>query len=127
MKHRIATVLGNNDTRFNLDNTGEINETFASAAIKEYFGYWEGCDFHVDKKQVVVGVEPSYQGDDLLVVAIHKDIDKSAIQTGHAFGHYGTGVRKRTKTYAEYKRNSKFKKFVDKWHPILFPKATRTQ
>lgn len=123
MRHCIATVLGNNNTRFNLDNKGKVNKAFADAAIKEYFEYWEGFDFHVDKKQVVVGIEPSYQGDNLLVVAIHKDKKKSAIQTGRAFGYYGSGVRKRTRTYAEYKLNSKFKRFVDQWHAVLFPEG----
>ena len=121
MRHRIAsnTGLGNPDKAL-LDNKGKINKKFADAAIVEYFSKWEGFDFHVDKKRVTVGIEPTYQFDPLKIVSIHKDKSKSFTQTGRAWGYYGSKITSTTKTYSEYKYKSKFIRFVDEWHEKLF-------
>lgn len=120
MKHRISNVLGNNDTRFDLDNSGTIDKKVADLAIETYFSKWEGFDFKVTKSKVHIGIEPSYQYDPLCVLTIHRNKRRSTITTGRAFSHYGSGVRKRTLTYGDYVYKSKFVKFVDEAHRILF-------
>lgn len=40
--------------------------------------------------------------------------------SGKAWGPYGSGLVIKEKYYSEYKRKSKFVKFVDKWHNVLF-------
>lgn len=124
-RHRIGGInngLGNPEKAV-LDNTGKINKQFADAAIEVYFQKWEGFDFKVDKDLVAVGIEPTYQGDPLKIVTIRRDKSQSTIQEGKAFGYYGSGVRQATRVYANFKYNSKFKRFVDQWHPILFPET----
>lgn len=120
MKHRISTVLGSNATRFDLDNKGRIEKTLADLAIEAYFEHWEGFDFKVTKNFVNIGIEPSYQSDPLRVVTIHRNKKKSSITEGRAFGYYGSGVRKKTRVYGDYKYNSKFVRFIDEAHRILF-------
>lgn len=123
MRHRIVsgTGLGNPDPVL-LNNEGEINEFFAEAALKEYFYQQEGFDFQIEEDMVNVGIEPTYQGDELLIISINKNKSKSYLQRGKAWGPYGSQIAKKTKTYGEYKRKGKFVKFVDQWHEILFGK-----
>jgi len=68
MRHRIVsgTGLGNPDPVL-LNNEGEINEFFAEAALKEYFYQQEGFDFQIEEDMVNIGIEPTYQGDELLL------------------------------------------------------------
>lgn len=121
MYHRLVTGTGlGNPRRPLLDNKGKVNRAFAREAIKLYFEKWEGFDFHVDKDEVTVGIEPSYQYDPLKIVSIHKDKSKSYIMTGQAFGGYGSGIRSAVKHYADYRYKCKFTKFVDKWHAKFF-------
>jgi len=123
MRHRIVsgTGLGNPDPVL-LNNEGEINEFFAEAALKEYFYQQEGFDFQIEEDMVNIGIEPAYQGDELLIISINKNKSKSYLQRGKAWGPYGSQIAKKTKTYSEYKRKGKFVKFVDQWHEILFGK-----
>lgn len=123
MRHRIGGVsaigLGNPDPVL-LDNKGTINKEFADEALKEYFSYEEGFDFQLNKDFVNIGIEPAYQYDRLKIISIQKDKSKSYIQTGKAWGPYGSQIAKNTKVYGDYKNKSKFIKFVDKWHAVLF-------
>jgi hypothetical protein len=76
----------------------------------------------IEDEQILMGQEPAYFGEDLKLVCLHKIKELSYFQTGHAFGYWGTGIRSKVKTYSSYKYNSKFKKFIDKWHPKIYEK-----
>lgn len=121
MRHRIVsgTGFGNPDPVI-LNNTGNLNKEFAQAALNAYFGKFEYFDFHIDTNEVTVGVEPAYQYENLNIISINKDKNKSYTKSGKAWGPYGSGIVSNTKTYGQYKRKCKFTKFVDQWHPILF-------
>lgn len=121
MRHRLVsgTGLGNPDPVL-LNNQGEINKEFADEAIATYFHEEEGFDFQVDENSITIGIEPSYQGDELKIVHINKDKNKSFIQRGKAWGPYGSQITKTTHIYGEYKNKGKFVKFVDKWYDVLF-------
>lgn len=119
MRHRIAAITGlGNPNPVLLDNKGKLNYKFADAVVETYFP--EGFDYKIMRDQVLVGIEPSYQFDPLKIVAIHKDKKKSFIQTGRAWGGYGSQLSTTTKCYSEYKYKSKFVKFIDQWHDKLF-------
>jgi hypothetical protein len=120
-RHRLVTGTGlGNPEPAKLDNKGYIYKPFADAAMKEYFSREEGFDFHRDRNTVAVGIEPTYQGDPLRIITIRRNKAESTIEQGRAFGYYGSGVRKSVRRYADYKYNSKFKRFVDAWHRVLF-------
>lgn len=124
MRHRIASGFGfGNSDRGILDNKGKLNKKYADDAYETYFskqGQAEGFDFHVNESCVMVGLEPGYQYERLLIVAIHKNKEMSFIRDGYAWQGYGTGLRKKTRFYGEFKYNCKFVRFVDKWHGKLF-------
>lgn len=125
MRHRLVSGTGfGNPAKVLLNNKGKINKQFADEAIKEYFTKWDGFDYQISKECVNVGIEPGYQSDPLKIISINKDKEKSYIQTGKAWGPYGTQIAKNTKYYNEYKYDSKFIKFVDKWHEVLFGKKS---
>lgn len=127
MRHRLCsgTGLGNSDPGI-LDNRGKLPKRFADAAWDAYFsrqGQSEGFDFHRNETCVMVGIEPAYQYQRLLIVAIHKNKELSFVRDGYAWGPYGSGVRKRTRFYGEFERECKFTRFVDEWHQKLFGRA----
>lgn len=125
MRHRMVsgTGLGNPDEVL-LDNQGAIDVKFAKEALDTYFSNEEGFDFKITPNVVNVGLEPAYQYEKLKIISINKDKSKSYIQTGKAWGPYGSQIAKNTKVYADYKNKSKFIKFVDKWHSVLFGDKT---
>lgn len=84
----------------------------------EKFGY---CDAGFDGNQARFGVEPAYQFDPLKMIVIHKNKEESQFVTGRAVGVWGSRIISKNKRYDEYLRNSKFTKFVDKWHDKIFP------
>jgi hypothetical protein len=120
MRHRIApyTGLGNPEPA-QLMNQGKLNNEFADDALKTYFED-SGFDFQVTDDAVVIGIEPSYQYDRMLIISINKEKNKSFMERGKAWGPYGSQVAKNTTVYADHKKKGKFVKFVDKWHQILF-------
>lgn len=124
MKHRLVsnTGLGAN-AEVLLNNKGLLNQSFAHAALE--FLDLEGFDFQVEKSTVAVGIEPTYQYDELKILKIAKNKANSVYITGKSFGPYGSGVRSRTKRLGDYKRQTKVTKFVDAWHPILFPEGEK--
>lgn len=122
MRHSMVsgTGLGNPDPVL-LDNKGgKIDSEFAKDAFKTYFQEYDGFDFHITQDSITIGMEPAYQYERLKLVSIHKDKRKSYIQQGKAWGPYGSQIAKNTKVYGNYKNKSKFVKFVDRWHEVLF-------
>ena len=89
-------------------------------AVEQYFKRWNGCDYDISSDEIKIGIEPAYMYENLKIISINKEIGFSYIRTGYAFGGYGSGIRSRIKYYKEYKNNSKFKKFIDKWHKLIF-------
>lgn len=121
MRHRIVTGTGfGNPDPVLLDNTGDLDTDFGTEALGAYFDYFGGFDYKVTKTGVTIGYEPAYQYERLRIIHIDKDINKSYIQNGKAWGPYGSGIAKTTKYYSEYKRKCKFKNFIDRWHSGLF-------
>ncbi len=116
----ISTGMGNPSPVL-LNNTGKLRDDFYEAAVLEYFQEWEGCDFQVSEQRVSVGVEPSYQFDELRIITICVDIGKSTFHTGKSWRSYGSAIAQRTKYYSDYKYSCKFTRFVNSWHPVLFP------
>lgn len=91
----------------------ECYETFSF----ERFGY---CDAGIDGGEVRLGIEPTYMFQPLKIIAINKNKDESRYITGRAVGPWASVCQSRIKEYRDYSRNSKFVRFVDKWHPLLF-------
>ena len=89
-------------------------------AIELYFKQWGGVDYMVHLDGFTFGIEPSYQYDKLKIIEIDKDKEKSFIIDGKSWGAYGSEVVLKTRYYKDYKKNGKFKKFVDYWHPRIF-------
>lgn len=128
MRHRLlyATCLGRSvGTDYNLDNEWKCSEDkkekyteMFQDAISTFklFSDYKGLDFGFTDTAIYMGIEPSYAGDDLLVIKLDlNNKEDSYMITGHAFDVYGTGIRSRCKCYKEYKRKSKFTSFIDKW------------
>lgn len=82
---------------------------------------YQGVDAGASVFGIKFGVEPSYFGDNLKTVNFISNKDKCSIETGHAFGYYGSGIRSTERFYGEYKYSTKFTRFIDKWHSTLFP------
>lgn len=123
MRHRIVNGTGfGNPNPVILDNKGKIRTDLGNDVLKTYFSKEEYCDYTRKKDFILLGVEPAYQYEDLKVICIHRDINKSYIETGRAFGPYGSGIRATTKFYGDYKYNCKFTRFINKWHSKLFRK-----
>jgi hypothetical protein len=126
MRHRLGgashTGFGNSAPEI-LNNTGVFTEEIkklADDAIDIYFKEFGGCDYEITENKIVLGIEPAYQFEELRILCLTKEKNNCYIETGHAFDSYGSGIRSRRKYYGEYKYNSKFKKFIDKWHYIIF-------
>ena len=91
-------------------------------AVEQYFKHWNGCDYDISPDEIKMGIEPAYMYENLKIITINREIGSSSIQTGHSFSFYGSGIRSRIKYYKDYKKNSKFKRFIDKWHELIFKK-----
>ena len=129
MKHRIGgleTGLGVSSPDY-LDNNlaiepSEFWESFLADLEKNYkiFKKYGGFDYHKEKDVFAFGIEPTYKGDELLVITINlKDKKLSTLETGISRGLYGTDICSRSFKYSDYKLKSKFIKFVDKWWSLL--------
>jgi hypothetical protein len=121
MRYRICpnNGLGTSEKPI-LNNKGQINKDFADDAINQYFENWGGFDFEINDESIAIGIEPTYYNDPLKIITIANKKENSNIRTGISFGHYGSNVVSKSKSYKDYKNKSKFVKFIDKWHPILF-------
>lgn len=61
--------------------------------------------------------------DDVLIIGIMFSGKQNCfIERGTAFGSYGSKQLTKIKVYANYKRKSKFTKFIDKWYEPLVEK-----
>lgn len=110
-----------------LNNKGNLPKEFLEEALETFFKNYGYLDFNIEKDEILIGVEPAYQGQDLKIIGINKDIFHCYSETGHAFGAYGTGIRSRKKYYGHYKNNCKFSLFIDKWHKELFKEQHATK
>lgn len=133
MRHRLVTGtgLGNPDPCL-LNNKWTENErlnTTIQIMLHEAIDLWfkdvGGVDFEIqlleNKKRIAVdfGIEPAYQYEKIKVFSIDTNKNSSYYMQGKAWGAYGSGIAKTTKYYNDYKYNSKFKRFVDKWSKEL--------
>lgn len=126
MRHRItsgfSTGLGNPSKEI-LTNKGDI--TFAVKrmlleATNLYFKKWGGCDYDIEENKIKFGIEPAYQFENLKIIVLNRKKETSFMQTGIAWGTYGSGIASKYRFYSNYKRNGKFKKFIDRWHSKVF-------
>lgn len=101
-----------------LNNKGKINKDLAERVMLHYnLSY---VDFSVKKDEVVIGIEPAYQGERLFLFSVNRDKGESYIVRGIAFGYYGSGIVGTKKNYKDYKRQCPFVRLIDELHPILF-------
>lgn len=118
MKYRISSItvtgFGSSSTPL-LFNNGKLLQAFCDASVEEFFKKHEGFDFQIEADHVLIGIEPSYMYDPLLIICIHSNKNMSFVQNGKAWGAYGSNIVKRTKYYHEYRNSCKFTKFIDKW------------
>ncbi len=63
-----------------------------------------------------VGYEPNYSGERLFVITFSPNKNECSITRGKSFGAYGSQILSKTSYYKDYKRKSKFTKFIDKWY-----------
>jgi len=130
MRHRIGiasqTGLGNPSeellkNQWSGDVTyNKIIKTMLKEGVGLYFKDIGGCDFTIHHNRIEFGIEPTYQFDKLKIISVNKEIGLSCIQTGVAFDLWGSGICASTKWYKDYKLKSKFVRFVDKWHKIIY-------
>lgn len=121
-----GTGLGNPDKQL-LTNSGKLDRHFAEVATALFLSKFEHVDHDVTKLEVKIGHEPAYQYERLKIVSIHRNKKKSYLAEGLARGGYGSQICASKKTYAEYMYDCKFTRFVDHWHPILFPDGNRSR
>lgn len=128
MRHRICNGigLGSGDPVI-LSNNGSLRkcsfwDDFLNDAIKNFktIANYNGFDFYIDKKRFCFGIEPSYQYDDLQVICFcFADKNECSLEQGRAWGIYGTHIVTKKVLYKDYKRKSKFVKFIDKWFELI--------
>lgn len=124
MRHRIGgwnTGLGNPSSA-QLNNNVKLKKEMKlmlKEAVDFYFKDWDGCDYQIEKNEITIGIEPSYQYDRLKIIRIATIKENSYIKTGRAWGSYGSEIASTIKYYNEYKYKSKFVKFIDKWHKTI--------
>ena len=131
MRHRISQGLGlGNPEKCKLDNNIKLKksdfwDSFVVELQKSYpiFSDFEGFDFHLSETGFYFGIEPTYQYDDKQVIYIDFSSKEScSIEQGRAFGPYGSQCLSKIKAYRDYKLNSKFIRFIDKWYSPLLEK-----
>jgi len=124
MYHRISQGTGlGNPRQARLLNIGKLSPVMKECieeAIELFFKKWGGVDYMLHLDGITFGIEPSYQYDKLKIIEINVDKANSWIMDGKAWGAYGSELVSTSKRYSEYKKNGKFKKFVDKWHPKIW-------
>lgn len=134
MRHRILGFngLGNPEPMI-LNNNKKIEKSdfwdaFLEDAIKNFktISEYGGFDFQITEDSFIFGIEPSYEGDDLQIIGFNfKDKNSSYIRQGHSFGAYGSNIVSKYKFYGDYKRKSKFVKFIDKWYDKILEEISK--
>lgn len=131
MQHRISYMLGlGSPERPKLNNNitipkDEFWTKFLVDCIDNFgpIAEYKGFDLHLSEIGFLFGIEPSYQYDDVLIIGIMFSAKQNCfIERGTAFGSYGSKQLTKIKVYADYKRKSKFTKFIDKWYDPLIEK-----
>lgn len=131
MRHRMIDLTGlGNSEPCELDNNVKLEKSeFWNSFMVEcqknftFFSGYDGFDFHLSKTGFTFGIEPSYRLDELLIIYIDfNDKNNSYIEKGIAFGWYGSNCATKIKFYKDYKRKSKFIRFVDEWYKPLLEK-----
>jgi len=64
----------------------------------------------------MIGIVPAYQYEYLKIVYIAPEKENSYIENGRAWGSYGSQIGSTLRYYKDYKKKSKFIRFVDRWH-----------
>lgn len=120
----IYTGLGNPNKPI-LDNNIKFNKKLKKFAddfidnfklIKKYNGF----NYSLYNNQFRLGIEPMYMYDELEIICF--DLENKGNcwwRKGIAFGAYGSRVVSTYRFYGDYKRKSKFVKFIDKWYDII--------
>ena len=90
-------------------------ETFFKSTKLDY----DGVDAQARDFEVRIGIEPTYMYDSLKMIVVSKTKENSYIETGYAWGPWGSGLRSTRKYYGEYKSKGKVVRFIDKWHAKL--------
>lgn len=127
MYHRLCNFNGlGNPSDCILDNNIKIDKEkwncFCDDFCNTYklINDYEGFDFHYDEQSFIVGIEPTYMYDELLIIKFDlNNKNNSSITTGIAWGEYGTRWCAKTSAYGKYKRKSKFTAFIDKWYDFV--------
>lgn len=78
------------------------------------------CDAGDEGYEIRIGIEPSYMYEPLKFITICEDKNLSSYVTGYSWGAWGTDNVTKVKRYIDGKTKSKFIRFIDKWHPLLF-------
>ena len=128
MRHRMGiaslTGLGNSSKELLPNNWTEKDRNKLNPMLKEavelFFKKWGYCDLFIKENSIDFGIEPAYQFEELRIVSIKRNKEKSFIEYGKAWGLYGSEIVRNTKYYEDYKKNGKFKRFIDKWYPTIF-------
>ena len=81
-----------------------------------------GLDYQLEEDGILIGNEPAYQYEHLDVLFLCQDKNKSYREKGIAWGSYGSDIAKTRRYYSDYKYKTKFTKFVDRWHNLIFNK-----
>ena len=136
MRHRIGGITGfGNPEPCGLDNNitlekCEFWDKFLEDCQDNFktIANYNGFDFHLSKVGFAFGIEPSYKYDDKQVIYIDlNDKENCYIEQGRAWGYYGTHCLTKIKFYRDYKRNSKFIRFINKWYEKLVEKVKEQQ
>lgn len=117
LSHPQDYILDNTCT----DETLKVNcEKVFYLAVEEIpiFKSYEGFDYYIKTEGFAMGIEPSYQFDELFRIVIRKNIYESYIESGKSFGSYGTAVRKKQRFYSD--RKSKYNTLIFKYHTMVF-------
>lgn len=91
-------------------------ETFFKGTQMDY----DGIDAGASVFGIKFGVEPAYKDQELKVINFLRNKERCSYETGIARGWYGSQIQSSIRFYDSYKYKSKFTRFIDKWHPVLF-------
>lgn len=127
MYHRFCKDNGlGNPEPCKLDNNITIDKDKWSAFCNDFCAKykliddWGGFDFHYEESAFLVGIEPTYMNDELLIIKFDlDDKNKSSITMGVALGEYGTRCDFKTYLYADCEQNSTFTDFIDRWYDFV--------
>lgn len=131
MRHRICDITGlGNSFPCELDNNIKLEQCefwdkFLIDCIENFktIANYNGFDLSLSKDIFAFGIEPSYKYDDLQIIYIDlKNKGGCAIREGRAWGYYGTHTLTKIRFYKDYKKRSKFIRFIDKWYDELIIK-----